>query len=109
MHIDSSYKNGYQILKITKDSNSNLDLSILKIIVQELLEKGIVNIALSFSEDFHIQSKPVGVLVTCNEMIKAYNGTLAIIQPNEYVSEVLKLMDLYSQIKIYPSEDDMST
>ncbi len=107
MLIESLFKHNFQILKISQNSDKNNSFSDLKEFIEELLKKGNTNIALSFSEDFHIHSKPIGILVVCNEMIKKYDGTLAIINPNSHISELLKMTGVDKQITIFDSENDL--
>lgn len=107
MLIESLFKNNFQILKISQNTDKNNSFNDLKEFIEELLKKGNINIAISFSRDFHIHSKPIGILVACNEMIKKYNGTLGIINPNEHISDLLKMTGVDKQIKIFASENDL--
>lgn len=107
MLIESFYKNKFQILKLSKQKDQNPDFSILEEFVKDLLRKDNIHIALSFSEDFHLYSEPVGILMSCHKMIKAKNGTLAIINPNESIANIIKITELNKFIVFFPSEDTL--
>ena len=83
MLIESFYKHKFQVLKLSKHKDVDPDFNMLKDFIKELLKKGNIHIALYFSEDFHLYSEPVGILMACHKMITAKKGILAIINPNE--------------------------
>lgn len=105
MQIESVAKNDYQILRIQEDLNFNSDLTKLRDIVEELLNKDKVNIAVSLTPKSYLSSMSIGYLLSLYKMIKAKEGNLAVIQPNEEDSDLLEMLSMTSVIQTYDSED----
>lgn len=107
MQIESFYKNDIHIFRIKEDLHFNSDLSELKELIDENLEKGIVNIAVSLTPDSNLSSMSIGTLLQCNTMIKGNGGKLTIVQPNEADYELLEALSLNCLINTYKSEEAM--
>jgi anti-anti-sigma factor len=107
MLIESYHQHGYQILSIKEDLTISSDLSELKALVQGYMQKGITDIAFSFTEASYLYTKSISVLVQCLEAIRDRGGTMAIIHPNDDIVDILDTLDFDKIIKIFPTEQDM--
>lgn len=109
MDIESYYKNSYQIIKIRANSFIDADFSKLYKLIEGHLTNGRVNVAIFFNPNSYPYSKLISFLVHCIHSIEEYGGTLAVIQPSEEFLQILKTINLDNIIKIFPSENDITS
>jgi anti-anti-sigma regulatory factor len=107
MLIESTKRNGFQILRVNDPVNLRSDLGDLRKAVEEYVGQGVVNIALAFSKDSYFYTKHISILVQCLEMLKDANGTLAMIDPNEEILDVLRTIGFFDFTKIYANDDEV--
>ncbi len=107
MLIRSSTKNGYQVLKVIEGYDGAFNLEEIQALLKEYLECGDKKIALSFSSESPLDSKPIRILVACNQMVRAHGGTLGVICPDEHITSVLQITGLVDEVRIFSSEEDV--
>lgn len=100
-------KANYYVIKINEVLHLTSDITELNTIVEQLLNKNIVNIAIHFMDGSYLCSQTGAVIVRCWENIKDRQGTLALININKDILDFLKVIDIDSLIKLYDSEKDL--
>jgi anti-anti-sigma factor len=107
MKIDI-YTNGkYQILKIEEGLQVISDLSELKFLIEGYLRRGKKYIAVGFTNASYIYSGAIAVLLDCYKKISKEGGDLCIIEPNEDILGIFKVLNINKILKIYKTEDEL--
>ncbi len=107
MEIELATKNDYQIIRITEDIRLDTNIVDVKTIVEEMVEEGIYNFAISLTPGSHLSSMSIGIVLQCFSLVKDKNGKFALVNPNEDDEELLEVLGLTSLIKICKSEDNL--
>ncbi len=107
MLTESYQKGSYTILKFNEVLHLTSNILELETIIDELLNKNIIHIAVQFKEGSYLCSQTGAVLVRCWENIKDQNGDLALIHVNKDIRDFLTVIDFDSLIKIYESDDEL--
>jgi anti-anti-sigma factor len=105
MLYDTHAYKTFQILTLRDDLGGNTDLNELKEIVRGLLEKGMKNLAISFTEGSYFCSLTLSVLVQFLGFVKEREGDLVILKPNERIKNTLQIVGLNKLIKMVDSEE----
>ena len=82
------------------------DSIILKSYINTQLEKNVLRIALNLSQVTYLDSGALNVLIYSHNALKKRDGLLVIIEPNEYVKDVLDVVGLNKLVKIYATEEE---
>ena len=106
MDIGGREKNGFEIVDISGKIDRLKDSIILKSFVNTLLEKKHLKIALNLSKVTYLDSGALNVMIYCHNVLKKKGGTLILIEPNEYVTDVLEVVGLHKLVKIYPTKEE---
>lgn len=107
MEIELATKNDYQIIRITEDIRLDTNIIDVRTIVEEMVEEGIYNFAISLTQGSHLSSMSIGIVLQCFSLVKDKNGKFALVNPNEDDEELLEVLGLTSLIKICKSEDNL--
>lgn len=96
--------NGYQVIRVHDDLGPRADLAEVRSHIEHLIASGSVRIALAFTSRSYLDSRAIGNLATCVELIRSHHGALAVIQPNASIADFLRLVGFtrtcrYSQQK----------
>lgn len=106
MKIETYTRGIYQILKI--DGQPLLsDISELRDLICGYLQRGIVNIAVSFCDASYIYSGAITILIDCYKKVKAKNGTLCILEPDQGLFEILDMLNITKVITVCNSEESL--
>ena len=97
----------YQIIKFNKALTLYSDITELADIVNDLLKKNFVNIAIHFKSNSYLCSGSAAVIVRCWEYIKDKNGNIVMINVNLDILDFLAIIDLDSVIKTFSSEEEL--
>jgi len=108
MLIESYQKGGYQVLNIKEDLTISSDVSELKMLISGYMSRKVLNIALLFTKDSYLYTKSISILVQCLELVREHGGSLAIINPNEDIQDIMNTLDFNRVIRVFPSEDDIA-
>ncbi len=103
MKIDIQNIGGYQVLKIEEDLEVISDLSELKFLIEGYLKRGRRFIAVGFSTTSYIYSGAIAVLIDCHKKITKEGGDLCIIEANQDLLGVFKVLNIDKLLHIYPS------
>jgi anti-sigma B factor antagonist len=106
MDIAGKVLNGYQVVQLVGKIDRLKDSIVLKSYVNTLIEKNQVNIALNLSEVTYLDSGALNVLIYSHNTLRKKGGTLALIEPNEYVKDVLEVVGLDKLVRIYATKEE---
>lgn len=109
MKYETYQKGNYQVIKINEILNLVSDINGLEDVVNELLEKNNVHIALHFKEGSYLYSSTGAILVRCWETIKDNNGKMALVNINQDILDFLRVIDFESAIEIYKTDEELET
>jgi anti-anti-sigma factor len=100
-----TYAHGkYQVLRIQADDNNISNISELKDLIIGYLNRGKIDIAVSFCDASYIYSGAISVLVDCYKKIEERGGSLCILEPNPGLFDILETLNIDRVINIYVSE-----
>lgn len=106
MEIGGSEKGDFFIVDIVGKIDRLKDSIILKSYINTIIDKGAANIAINLSEVTYLDSGALNVLIYCHNILSKKGGELAIMQPNDYVKDVLDVVGLNKLVKIYSTRED---
>lgn len=106
MDIGGREKNIFHVIDIAGKIDRLKDSIVLKSYVNMLLEKGLFNVALNLAQVTYLDSGALNVLIYCHNTLKKKGGSLVLIEPNEYVRDVLEVVGLNKLVKIYSTEEE---
>ena len=108
--VTETYSKGrFQIIKIKDILNLTSNIDELENIINELLEKNQVYIALHFADGSYLCSNSGAVLVRCWENIQDHNGILALVNVNQDIRDFLDIIDFDSLIRTCNSENELES
>ncbi len=108
MDLGGSKSGSFFIVSIAGKIDRLKDSIVLKSFLNTALEKGDVNIAINLSKVTYLDSGALNVLIYGHNAAAKKGGTLVLIEPNEYVNDVLSVAGLDQMVKIYPNEKDFT-
>ena len=108
MIFETYNKGGYEVIKINKVLSLNSKIEELAGVVDSLLEKNIVNIAIHFRDGSYLYSATGSVIVQCWEAIQDRNGSLALVNVNQDIHDFLNVIDFDSVIKIFRNDEELA-
>jgi len=109
MVTETYAKDRFLVIKIPEVLNLTSNIDDLETVVNDLLEKNQVHIALHFADGSYLCSSSGAVLVRCWENIKERNGTLALLNVNQDIKDFLAIIDFDSLIKTCNSENELES
>jgi anti-anti-sigma factor len=108
MDIGSRIVNNYHVIDVVGKINRLKDSIVLKSFINTLLEKNITALALNLAKVTYLDSGALNVLIYCHNTLSKKGGILCVIEPNEYVRDVLEVVGLDKLVKIFQSEEEFS-
>jgi anti-sigma B factor antagonist len=108
MDLGGSEKGIFFIIDIAGKIDRLKDSIVLKSYINTLMEKGYVNIALNLSKVTYLDSGALNVLIYGHDALTKKNGRLAIIEPSEFVRDVMDVAGLSKVAKIYSTMEDFN-
>ncbi len=106
MDIGGREKKNFHVIDVVGKIDRLKDSIVLKSYINTLLEKETSNIALNLAQVTYLDSGALNVLIYCHNQVKKKDGSLVLIEPNEYVRDVLEVVGLNKLVQIYSSEED---
>ena len=106
MNISLSEYKGYEVVELVGKIDRLKDSIVLKSNLNSLLDKNTRNIALNLSKVTYLDSGALNVLIYAHNSLRKREGALVLIQPNEYVRDVLEVVGLDKLVKIYTSDEE---
>lgn len=108
MDIGGSEKGPFFIIDIVGKIDRLKDSIVLKSYLNTIIEKGIVNIAIDLSKVTYLDSGALNVLIYGHDALSKKGGKLVLIEPNEYVNDVLSVVGLNKLVTIYPTLEEFT-
>jgi len=109
MELTVSDKGNFKVIDVQGKIDRLKDSITLKSFIITLIEEGAKKIALNLSEVNYLDSGALNVLIYSNNALKKSEGELGLIEPNDYVMDVLEVVGLTELIKIYPTQSDFES
>ncbi|KMQ51147.1 hypothetical protein CHISP_1853 [Chitinispirillum alkaliphilum] len=106
MELGSREKKQFHVVDIVGKIDRLKDSIVLKSYINSLVEKKITHVALNLAEVTYLDSGAVNVLIYSHTTLKKNGGILILIEPNEYVRDVLEVVGLLRLVKIYSTEEE---
>jgi anti-anti-sigma factor len=106
MDIVGRDKHKYKVVDISGKIDRLKDSIVLKSHINTLVEKNHLNVALNLSKVTYLDSGALNVIIYCHNTLKKLNGKLVLIEPNEYVQDVLDVVGLTKVVPIYSTEEE---
>jgi anti-sigma B factor antagonist len=106
MNIGGRQKSSFYIIDLAGKIDRLKDSIVLKSYINTLLEKNLARIALNLNQVTYLDSGALNVLIYCHHALKKKSGCLSLIEPNEYVRDVIEVVGLDKLVKIYSTEEE---
>jgi hypothetical protein len=109
MLLNTYVRGKFGIIQVLEDLTIHTDPSPLRRMVDDFAQKGVVNVAFSFTPKTFPSSRLMAILVTSREMLHREKGTLAIIEPSEKMIDTFTILNLAhgDYFILVDSEDDL--
>lgn len=106
MNFSSTEYKGYEVVELVGKIDRLKDSIMLKSHLNALLDKNTRHVALDLSKVTYLDSGALNVLIYAHNALRKREGALVLIQPNEYVRDVLEVVGLDKLVKIYPTDEE---
>jgi stage II sporulation protein AA (anti-sigma F factor antagonist) len=106
MRLEERTKHDVTIIDIIGQIDRLKDSIVLKSFINNLLDKGVDRLAINLSNVTYLDSGALNVVIYCNNALHKKDGSLVLIEPNEYVKDVLEVVGLHKLVTIYQKEED---
>jgi anti-anti-sigma factor len=106
MELGGSQKGNVFIVSIVGKIDRLKDSIVLKSYINTIIEKGVVSVALNLSSVTYLDSGALNVLIYSHNILSKKGGVLALIEPNEYVRDVLEVVGLNKLVKIFSTQEE---
>jgi anti-anti-sigma factor len=106
MEIGGRDFNNFHVIDIAGKIDRLKDSIVLKSYVNMLLERKLYFVAMNLAKVTYLDSGALNVLIYSHNTLRKNNGSLALIEPNEYVRDVLEVVGLNKLVKIYSTEEE---
>lgn len=106
MEISGRQKKKFEVVDIIGKVDRLKDSIVLKSHVNTLIEKNRLNVALNLSKVTYLDSGALNVIIYCHNTLKKMGGKLVLIEPNEYVKDVLDVVGLTKVVSIFTTEEE---
>jgi anti-anti-sigma factor len=107
MNYDTYPVRGFCVIRLKEDVTPRTDLQDVREQVERLLNEGHTRIALAFTRSSFLDSRAIGNLANCLELVRARKGRLAVVQPNPEIADFLRLVGFSRFIDIYSTEAEL--
>jgi anti-anti-sigma factor len=107
MEIGIKDLHGYKFITVSGQISQLKDSISLKSLINTLLEEKIDKIALSLGQMDYIDSSAINVLIYTKGQVEKTGGEFYIIEPNEYIMDVISVVGLKDYFKILPDKNSL--
>jgi anti-anti-sigma factor len=108
MDLGGREKGKFYIIDIVGKIDRLKDSIVLKSYINTLIEKEQAFIAINLSEVTYLDSGALNVLIYSHNTLTKKSGRLVLIEPNEYVRDVLDVVGLNKLVTIYSNEEEFN-
>jgi anti-anti-sigma factor len=105
MEIDIKDLHGYRLISISGQISQLKDSISLKSLINSILEEKVNKIAISLKFMDYIDSSALNVFIYAKTQVEKAGGEFCIIEPNEYIMDVISVVGLKELLTIYPDKD----
>ncbi len=106
LKIKKRSKDATVILKLMGDATSE-DICKLSKALEEIREKGTLQIAIDVAEASFLDSSALGVLILNFKILARNKGTISILHPTSYMRQLLTNSNLDTVFPLVEREDDL--
>jgi anti-anti-sigma factor len=106
MEIGGSERGIYFVIDLSGKIDRLKDSIVLKSYINTLIEKGRVVIALNLSKVTYLDSGALNVLLYSHDTVSKKGGRLVLVEPSEYVKDVLDVVGISKRVKIFSTQED---
>ena len=108
MDIGGSEKGNFFFVELAGKIDRLKDAIVLKSYINSIIEKGTLNVAINLSKVTYLDSGALNVLIYSHDILNKKGGKLVLIEPNEYVHDVLTVVGLEKLVKIFLTEEEFT-
>ena len=106
LDIGRRERGGVSVIDVVGKIDRLTDSNALRSYISGLAEKDERIIALNLAQVTYLDSGALNVMIYSQNVLSKLGGKLVIIEPNEYVHDVLNVVGFDKLINIYPSEKE---
>jgi anti-sigma B factor antagonist len=107
MDIGVRDKHGFRIIDVVGKIDRIKDSIVLKsCVTTTVAEDGVKYIAMNLAQVTYMDSGALNVLISSHNALEKAGGKLVLIEPNEYVTDVLNIVGFDKLITIFSSEKE---
>ncbi|MFH0921298.1 MAG: STAS domain-containing protein [Fibrobacterota bacterium] len=107
MELDIQDYHGFKLIAIKGQISHLKDSISLKSLVNSLLEDAHYKIALNLKELEYIDSAAINVFIYTKSQVEKAGGSFCIVEPNDYVLDVINVVGLEQYFKIIQDKDKL--
>ncbi len=102
-------RGGRKVVDIIGKIDRLKDSITLKSLLITLVEEGTRRVGLNLSQVTYLDSGALNVFVFGSNALKKEGGEICLIEPNEYVLDVLEVVGLAKMIPVFPTETEFES
>jgi anti-anti-sigma factor len=106
MNISATEHRGCFVVELVGKIDRLKDSIALKSHINSLLDSNNLRVALNLSKVTYLDSGALNVIIYAHNALKKKCGSLVLIEPNEYVRDVLEVVGLDKLVKIYQTDEE---
>jgi anti-anti-sigma factor len=107
MDIGVREKHGFRIIDVIGKIDRLKDSIVLKsYVTTTITDDGVKHLAMNLAQVTYMDSGALNVLITSHNHLHSVGGKLILIEPNEYVMDVLNIVGFDKLITIFSSEKE---
>jgi len=107
MEIEIKDLYGFRLITVSGQISQLKDSISLKSLINTLLEEKVGKIALALGQMDYIDSSALNVLIYAKGQVEKNGGELFLIEPNDYIMDVISVVGLKDYFKILPDKEGL--
>ena len=105
MKLQTTHRGSFLAIRLLGEVTLNTETGPLVQAVEQALAAGRTSVAITFGENSFLYTRHIASLIRCLELIREQDGSLAVINPNQDIRDVLALIDPEGMIVRADSEE----
>jgi len=98
----------YNVVEISESARKYEDVMDIKNRIDSILESGVKYVAINLSRVDYMHSFFIKILTTTYKKLKNQGGDLVIIGPNDFIKELIQLLNINEYITVFNSEENFA-
>ena len=94
----------YKVIDVGEPTRKYEDITAIKEKVEEMLDAGVNHMGINLTNVDYMHSFFIKILTATYKKLKTRNGELVIIGPNDFVLNLMRVLNLDDYIRIFASE-----